>query len=91
MRIVVSYDISDDRRRNKISKELLNWGIRVQYSVFECELEPQHIERMKKRLLRFIEKEDSLRIYYLCSGCSTRTESYGKKNIEIEYEDVVFV
>jgi CRISPR-associated protein Cas2 len=41
MFIVVSYDISHDRRRARLSRELKNFGTRVQYSVFECVLEPQ--------------------------------------------------
>ena len=38
--IVVSYDIPDDRRRLRLANTLKDFGIRVQYSVFECRLEP---------------------------------------------------
>ncbi|MGV2391312.1 MAG UNVERIFIED_CONTAM: CRISPR-associated endonuclease Cas2 [Microcystis novacekii LVE1205-3] len=38
MYFVVSYDISDDKRRTKIHNTLKSYGQRVQYSVFECDL-----------------------------------------------------
>ncbi len=91
MKVIVSYDISDDKRRNKISRELLNWGKRVQYSVFECELEPEKIYRMKRRLEYILEDEDSLRVYVLCADCSKKTEIYGPEPEEIPETDVIFI
>ena len=38
---LVSYDIESDRLRKKISDTLENYGIRIQYSVFECEISEQ--------------------------------------------------
>ena len=38
MQFVVAYDIRQDRRRNKVMNTLKDFGLRVQYSVFECEL-----------------------------------------------------
>ncbi|HNR69397.1 MAG TPA: CRISPR-associated endonuclease Cas2 [bacterium] len=86
MIVLVSYDIIDDRRRTKLAKRLEDFGKRVQYSVFECELDQAKILRMKKVALKFIDEEkDSLRIYYLCKNCSGRVESWGiKTGIEKE-------
>jgi CRISPR-associated protein Cas2 len=39
MRVVVSYDISDDKRRRKVAQIMEGYGYRVQYSVFECDLD----------------------------------------------------
>jgi CRISPR-associated protein Cas2 len=50
MRIVVSYDISDDKRRRKVAKIMEGYGYRVQYSVFECELEPKKLSQLIRRL-----------------------------------------
>jgi len=80
MLIIVSYDIIEDKKRTKVAKELLNFGKRVQYSVFECDLKPEKIEAMKKRVMNFVDLEkDSLRIYYLCQTCRQQIESYGVK------------
>jgi|Deesub1362A_J573_1020465.scaffolds.fasta_scaffold00583_28 CRISPR-associated protein Cas2 len=91
MKVVVSYDISDDRRRNKVRMELYNWGVRVQYSVFECNLSPKQVERMERRLKGLIKEEDSLRIYILCNDCINRIKIYGPVPLIIEEEDVIFI
>lgn len=70
MFIVVSYDIPDDRRRNKVAQSLKGYGYRVQKSVFECEVSPELFEKMKKKLKsRINPEEDSLRYYQLCQEC----------------------
>lgn len=77
---LVSYDIVDTRRRTKLAKKLLNFGQRVQFSVFECELNPEQFEAMKKQVLPFVDLEtDSLRLYRLCETCLQNLESYGVK------------
>lgn len=54
----------------KLSKILLDYGDRVQYSVFECILDKKLLDRMKKRIYEAVsEDEDSVRIYILCAGC----------------------
>ena len=91
MLIVVSYDIVDDKKRNQLAKKLLNFGKRVQYSVFECDLNKQQIEQMKKQTLKFVNPdEDSLRIYKLCEHCIGQIESFGIKR-GWEESDVIVV
>ena len=46
MRIVVSYDVSDDRRRRKVAKIMEGYGYRVQYSVFECDLDADQMRTL---------------------------------------------
>jgi CRISPR-associated protein Cas2 len=79
MYLIVSYDISDDKRRNRISKILKNYGERVQFSVFECDLNREQILRMQHSLQKIIkEKEDdSVRFYFLCDGCKAKIERIG--------------
>lgn len=47
---IVSYDVTDDRRRNRIFKTMNDFGDRVQYSVFCCQLNPRERLQMESRL-----------------------------------------
>ncbi len=66
---IVSYDISDDGKRNRVAKTLLDFGTRVQYSVFECIMDDKLLEKMIKRLKKIVSEEDRVRIYTLCAKC----------------------
>lgn len=78
MMITVSYDIIDDKQRTRLAKKLLNFGQRVQYSVFECDLTKKQIAEMKKQILPLLDKaKDSLRIYRICDTCRKQIESFG--------------
>ena len=52
---IVSYDITSNKLRRKIAKELENYGIRVQYSVFECDLDVSRFNEMYKDIIRLME------------------------------------
>lgn len=61
---VVSYDITNDKRRRKVVKYLESYGVRVQYSVFETELNQDQLKKLIKGLKKQIKKdEDTIRIY----------------------------
>ncbi len=79
MTYLVSYDVADDTRRLRLSKVLLDYGKRVQESVFWVELEEEElVERMKARVRREVsEGEDSVWVVALCKGCSGRVEAVG--------------
>ena len=84
MMYFVSYDIADPKRLVKISKILENYGIRIQYSFFQCEMEKSQLDDLAEKLLTVIDcKKDSLRIYPLCEGCTKKTISCGNGNIFI--------
>ena len=79
---VVSYDIVDDRRRNKVHKEMRNFGRHVQYSVFECQLDGETLKKMARRLHALIDKrEDSVRIYQLCEACVGKVQVIGQGEV----------
>lgn len=65
MYIVVAYDISEDRRRTRLANILEGFGERVQYSLFECDLEEKHFARLLRQLTQFMEPGDQIRIYRL--------------------------
>ncbi|MFN8443282.1 MAG: CRISPR-associated endonuclease Cas2 [Caldilineaceae bacterium] len=77
--LAVSYDIADDKRRLKVMKAIEGFGQRVQYSVFECEIKPEDVNRLQKRLEALIdEKVDDVRFYQLCENCLGKTVMLGK-------------
>ncbi len=68
MFVVVSYDIADDRRRNRIHRLMEGYGTRVQYSVFECDLSAAHLKQLRGKLKDLMApREDSIRFYFLCA------------------------
>lgn len=76
--IVVTYDVPDDRRRTKLAHALKDFGERVQYSVFECLLEADQVERLNLRIGTLISlEEDSVRLYRFCADCGRRTQVLG--------------
>jgi CRISPR-associated protein Cas2 len=81
---LISYDISPDKRRNKLAKLLTGFGSRVQFSVFECDLTVAQYARLRRRLGRLLVPEDgdSVRIYQLCAACVERVEIIGAGTIE---------
>lgn len=85
MFVLVSYDVSTadregQKRLRRIAKACKNYGQRVQYSVFECILEPAQWVALKEKLIREInEDQDSLRFYYLGSNWRRRVEHVGAK------------
>ena len=85
MMTLVSYDVAttdaDGRRRlRRVAKECVNYGQRVQNSVFEVDLDYSSFLKLKNKLLKIIdESEDSLRIYYLGNNWKKRIEHFGAK------------
>ncbi|OQZ02428.1 MAG: CRISPR-associated endonuclease Cas2 [Candidatus Brocadia sp. UTAMX1] len=91
MFIVVTYDIMDDRRRNRVAKTMEDYGTRVQYSVFECILEETYFTEMINTLMNHInQREDSIRFYILCKGCITSVKILGKGGLT-EDKDVFII
>ena len=76
---MISYDISETRIRNKVSKILEGFGRRIQYSVFECNLEEKVYNRLYERLLEQVidSESDSIRIYCLCKRCREEIVTIG--------------
>lgn len=84
MLVLVSYDVSIEkngqRRLRRVAKALQDYGQRVQYSVFECIVDPAQWEALKQNLIDEIDPEkDSLRFYYLGSNWKRRIEHIGAK------------
>jgi CRISPR-associated protein Cas2 len=84
MLVLVSYDVSTEtregrRRLRQVAKTCLNYGQRVQKSVFECQVDPGLLATLKAELLDIIDtKEDSLRIYRITEPLSKNLMEFGK-------------
>ncbi|MDX2273555.1 MAG: CRISPR-associated endonuclease Cas2 [Cyanobacteriota bacterium] len=75
---VVAYDIPNDKRRKKVSDLLEGYGQRVQYSVFECLLEPDQYKDLQRRLQTRLDLvEDQVRFYPLSAHTLSRVEAWG--------------
>lgn len=74
---MICYDISDHKIRRNVSKTLLNYGTRVQYSIFECRLDSTQFIELRESLIELIEAHDKLRWYPLCTYCETEIYRQG--------------
>ena len=85
MMTLVSYDVSTvdaagRKRLRKVAKECVNYGQRVQNSVFEVDVDYGTFLKLKDRLMKIIDEEqDSLRFYYLGNNWKRRVEHIGAK------------
>lgn len=85
MMVVVSYDVATadsagKRRLRHVARQCLNFGQRVQNSVFECEVDPTQWEKLKSKLLHIYDTEqDSLRFYFLGNNWKRNREHHGAK------------
>ena len=85
MMVLVSYDVrtltAEGRRRlRRVAKACANFGQRVQFSVFECLVDPEQWARLRLQLLReYKPEEDSLRFYFLGDNWRGRVEHNGAK------------
>ena len=85
---LISYDIEKDRIRNKIAKELENYGTRVQYSVFECRITEKLYKELYAKLIDLMkdEKTGNIRIYNICAKCTGRITTIGVKEEPYTFE-----
>lgn len=85
MMVLVSYDVNTQdaagrRRLRRIARQCENWGQRVQFSVFECLLEPHQWVKLRADLQDIMDPEkDSLRFYMLGANWDRRVEHVGTK------------
>jgi CRISPR-associated protein Cas2 len=83
MIVVVAYDVSTveaagRRRLARVARACKDYGVRVQKSVFECQVGQADWARLRDRLLsEYKSDEDSLRFYFLDEAAAERTEHYG--------------
>ena len=85
MMVLVSYDVNTQdaagrKRLRHVAKHCDNWGQRVQFSVFECLVDPAQWTALRAKLVAAIDEEkDSLRFYFLGANWQRRVEHVGAK------------
>ena len=85
MHVLVTYDVSTTdpagrRRLRRIAKACLDYGQRVQNSVFECKVDPARFVDLKTKLRRLMDAdEDSIRFYNLGNNWQGHVEHFGQK------------
>lgn len=85
MLVLVSYDVHTEdaagrRRLRRIARHCQNWGQRVQFSVFECVVDPAQWKKLRAALLNEMDQDkDSLRFYFLGASWRGKIEHWGVK------------
>jgi CRISPR-associated protein Cas2 len=90
-RYVIAYDITDERRRRKTARFLLNHGFRLQPSVFEADLTQRELGSVQHQLKAYLTQDDSVVYIALCAECRDKMERYGGSPNPFEDEDLFFV
>lgn len=85
MLTIISYDVPSDRRRARLAHVLEDFGLRVQFSVFEGRLDDDDLERLRKRIEKEINAaEDRVRIYRICAECERKIELFGAGEVTVD-------
>jgi CRISPR-associated protein Cas2 len=79
MTYLICYDITDNKERNKVSKFLEKYGIRIQRSVFIIDVNSNQYNDIEYNLLNFISNNDSIFIIKLCKACLDGSKFIGNK------------
>lgn len=96
MLLLITYDVntetSDGRKRlRQVAKQCVNYGIRVQNSVFECIVDAAQARELKHKLQSIVDSDkDSLRFYNLGNNYQNKVEHYGAKET-VDMEDVLIL
>lgn len=97
MMVLITYDVSFEdaggaRRLRRIAKTCLDHGVRVQYSVFECEVAPDQWVHLRDTLLNIYDpSQDSLRFYKLGKNWRHKVEHHGAKKAIDLFQDPLII
>ena len=95
MMVLITYDVKTEdaagrKRLRQIAKQCVNYGQRVQNSVFECMLDPAQCKLLQAKLLSIMDPDkDSLRFYYLGSRYEKKIEHFGCKQTYLPEEPLI--
>ncbi len=82
MQYVITYDIADEQRRARLASALLDFGRRIEESVFLANVDEELAGQMRGRIRQAIEpREDCVHVFALCAACAARTEVFGRGEV----------
>lgn len=96
MLVVITYDVKTSsvggtKRLRHVAKKCESYGMRVQNSVFECQVDATQFVQLKEELIKIINKEeDSLRFYRLGNHYQTKVEHIGAKEVLNVEDPLIF-
>lgn len=82
VRLVITYDISEDKIRTRLFRLLERYGAWKQYSVFEMEITPVQRVKIEHSIRSLIGASDKVRIYVLCERCQNQIVNLGESSPE---------
>ncbi|NLP09437.1 CRISPR-associated endonuclease Cas2 [bacterium] len=88
MLLIISYDITDNKKRTRLAKKLKDFGPRVQKSVFEADVHKQELDKLFAVLSKVeLDPDDSIRLYRICSQCAgvIKIWGYGEVTKDADY------
>ena len=78
---LITYDIAEPRRLQRVARIMENHGVRLQKSVFECLLRPADLQRLLRKIAREIDHEvDGVKCFPLCKSCEQRCTLLGSSS-----------
>jgi CRISPR-associated protein Cas2 len=86
--VLIIYDITENKTRNKLAKMLLGYGFRIQKSAFEAVITKKKYKELLQRLPAYTSSMDSIRVYKIIG--KGQVTSFGKQETE-ENEDVIVI
>ncbi|MCM1150179.1 MAG: CRISPR-associated endonuclease Cas2 [Butyricicoccus sp.] len=95
MLVLITYDVNTEdaagrRRLRQIAKQCVNYGQRVQNSVFECMLDAAQCRSLQAKLCKIMDmSKDSLRFYYLGNSYEKKIEHFGAKSTYIPEDTLI--
>ena len=87
MRYLVCYDIADDRRRDRLAGALLDFGPRLQESVFLLDLDEELLVRLKERVTKVVDESvDLVHVFAMCGACEGKIWGLGPRKVPKDQE-----
>lgn len=88
--IVVAYDITNDKVRSKFAKHLEKYGVRINFSVFECMMTPKQLQKTQEYAAKIIDTQtDSVAFYSICLNCYVNMTKIPEQQNTIKLTHVV--
>ncbi|MDH4319070.1 MAG: CRISPR-associated endonuclease Cas2 [Desulfobulbaceae bacterium] len=88
--LVACFDVRDPRRLYRVAREMENFGVRVQKSVFECHLSEEQLTKLQQRIAEHIDQtEDHVRYYGMCNKDVSKIVVDGPGNVTIDPDFVM--